>query len=79
MGWVVNATPRSRVRNPEPIVQEAEWTPRPVSGAECLGATEIRSPDLLSRSESLYWVSYHGRIKSYVKSKKFVREFADAF
>jgi hypothetical protein len=45
MEWVVNATPRPlyiRVRDPVPIVQEAEWAPGPVwRGAENLAPTGI--------------------------------------
>jgi len=41
-------------KRPVPIVQEAGWTPEPVwTGAENLASTGIRSPDCLTRSESL--------------------------
>jgi hypothetical protein len=42
-------------KDPVPIVQEAGWASEPVwTGAENLGPTGIRSPDLPARSESLY-------------------------
>ena len=44
-----------------PIVREAGWAPGPVwMGAENLAHTEIRSPDLPARSESLYRLCYPG-------------------
>jgi len=50
MGWVVYAKPQPlypREVQPVPIVQEAEWVPRPVwTGAENLVPTAIRSLDL---------------------------------
>ena len=46
---------------PVPIVQEAGRASEPVwTGAESLARTEIRSPDLAARSESLYRLSYPG-------------------
>ena len=46
-------------KDPIPNVQEAEWTPGPVSiGAENLAPTRIRSPDLPALSDSLYRLSY---------------------
>ena len=51
-------TPR---KDPAPIVQEAGWAPGPVwLGAENLALTEIRSPDLRARNESLYRLRYSG-------------------
>jgi hypothetical protein len=42
-------------KDPVPIVQEAGWASEPVwIGAENLAPTEIRSPDLPARSESVY-------------------------
>ena len=64
MGWVVNAMPRpiySRERDPVPTVQEVGWAPGPVwTGAVNLAPTGIRSPDLPTRSESLYRLCYPG-------------------
>jgi len=62
--WVVNATSRPlypRERDPVPTVQEAGWAPGPVwTGAENLAFIGIRSPDLPTRSQSLYLQSYPG-------------------
>jgi hypothetical protein len=42
-------------KDPVPIVQEAGWAPGPVwTGAENLTHTQILSPELPIRSESLY-------------------------
>jgi hypothetical protein len=50
-------------KDPVPIVQEAGWALVPVwIGAENLAPTEIWSPDLPARSESLYWLSYPGSL-----------------
>ena len=51
-------------KDPVPIVQEAGWAAELVwAGAENLAPpTGIRSPDLPTRSESLYWLSYRGPI-----------------
>jgi hypothetical protein len=47
------------VKDPVPIVQEAEWAPGSVwTGAENLAPTGIRSPDRSLRSQSLYRLSY---------------------
>jgi hypothetical protein len=63
---VPSPTPRplySLERDPVPIVQEAGWAPGPVwMGAENLAPTGIRSPDRPARSESLYRLSYPGRL-----------------
>jgi hypothetical protein len=49
------------VKDPVPIVQEAGWASVPVwIGAENLAPTGIRSPDLPTRSESLYRLRYPG-------------------
>jgi len=49
-------TPR---KDPVPIVLEAGWGPGPVwTGAENLAPTGIRSPDRLTRSQSLYRLRY---------------------
>jgi hypothetical protein len=46
-----------------PIVQEAGWAPGQVwTGAENLASAGIRSPDRPARSESLYRLSYPGRL-----------------
>ena len=63
-GW---STPRlgrfTPGNDPVTIVQEAGWAPGPVwTGAENLAPTGIRSPDSPARSESLYRLSYPGRI-----------------
>ena len=62
MGWVANATPRPlypQERGPVPILHEAGLAPGPVwTGAEKLAPTWIRSPERLTRSESLYRLSY---------------------
>jgi len=51
-------TPR---KDPEPIVQEAGWAPKPVwMVVENIPPTGIRSSDSPVRSESLYWLSYAG-------------------
>jgi len=51
-----------RERDPVPTVQEAGWVPGPVwTGAEDLAPTEIRSPDRVARSESLYRLRYPGK------------------
>ena len=56
-GYVIKARPRPRYpgeRDPEPIVQEAEWALRPVeTGAEQLTPTGIRAPDCSARSKTL--------------------------
>jgi hypothetical protein len=50
-----------RQRDPVPIVKEADWAPGPVwTGAEKLARAEIRFPDRLVRSKSLYRLSYPG-------------------
>ena len=50
-------------KDPVPIVQEAGWAPGPVwTGAENLDPTGIQSPDRPARSESLYRLSYPGRM-----------------
>jgi hypothetical protein len=49
-------------KDPVTILQEAEWAPRPVwTGAEKFAFTGIRSPDLPSRSQSLYRLRYPAR------------------
>ena len=49
------------MKDPVPIVQEAEWAPGPVwTGAENLAPTGIRSPDRPASSQSLYRLSYNG-------------------
>ena len=63
-GW---STPRpgrfTPGKDPIPTVHEAGWAPGPVwTGAEDLAHTGIRSPDRPARSESLYRLSYPGRI-----------------
>ena len=46
-------------KDPVAIVQEAGWAPVPVwIGAENLAPTEIRCPDRLARSQSLYRLRY---------------------
>jgi hypothetical protein len=51
-------------KDPVPIVQEAVWDPVPVwIVAENFAPTEIRSPDLPTRSESLYRLSYPGLLR----------------
>jgi hypothetical protein len=48
-------------KDPVPIVQEAGWAQGPVwIGAENFAPTEIRSPDLPARRESLKRLSYPG-------------------
>ena len=50
-------------KDPVPIVQEAGWAPGPVwTGAENLTPTGIRSPDGPAHNESLYRLSYRGRL-----------------
>jgi hypothetical protein len=52
-------------KTPVPIVQKAGWTPGPVwTGAENLSPNGIRAPDRPARSESLYWLTYPGPMKS---------------
>ena len=57
-GELVNATTwplYARRKGPEPTVQEVGWAiVRVWTGAENLAVTEILSPDILGRSESLY-------------------------
>jgi len=63
MGWMVNATPRPLYSRERPgthctgglVDPRAGWT-----GVEYLACKEIRSPDRLARSESLYRLSYPG-------------------
>jgi hypothetical protein len=44
-----------------PIVWKAGCTPGPIwMGAQNLSSTRIRSPDRPERSETLYWLIYHG-------------------
>ena len=51
---------------PVPIVQNAGWAPGPVcTSAENLAPIWIRSPDRPARNESLYRLSYPGRIHEY--------------
>jgi len=46
-----------------PIVQEAGWASGPVwTGAENLAPTGIRSPELPTRSQSLYRLSYPAQL-----------------
>ena len=50
-------------KDPVPIIQEAGWDPGPGwTGAEKLAATWIRSSDRPALIESLYRLSYSGRI-----------------
>ena len=50
-------------RDPTAIVQKGGLAPGPVwSGSEALATTEIRSPDRPACSESLYRLSYRGRL-----------------
>jgi len=73
-GWGVSVTRRPHFipgKDPLPIVQEAGWAPGPVwAGAENLVPTEIRSPERLARSQSLYRLSYptHNRDEGTFKS-----------
>jgi len=64
MWWVINTTPRplyQRERDPVPIVQEAGWAPGPEWGYEkSRPPTEIRCPDRLFHTESLYLLLYPG-------------------
>jgi hypothetical protein len=67
MGWVVKATPRPlyfQERDHVPIVYEAEWVPWPV--LDEYGKSQIRSPDLPARSETLYRLSYTDQLYIYV-------------
>ena len=61
---MVNATRRplyTQEKVPVSVVQEAGWTPGPVSTrAENLFSTGILTPDRPVRSESLYRLSYRG-------------------
>jgi hypothetical protein len=61
-GWGVSVTHRPLFtpgKDPLPIVQEAGWTPGPVStGAKNLAHTGIRSPDRPARNQLLYRLSY---------------------
>jgi hypothetical protein len=61
-GWGVSVKPRPLFtpgKKPVPIVHEAGWAPGPVwTGAENLAHVGIRSPDLTTRSQSLYRQSY---------------------
>jgi hypothetical protein len=55
-------------KDPVPIVQEAGWESEPVwIGAENLAPTEIRSPDLPARSESLYRLRHPGSYIQFVQ------------
>ena len=50
-------------KDPVPTAQEAGWAPVPVwTCEEDLTSTGIRSPELQARSESLYLLSYPGRM-----------------
>jgi len=52
-----------------PTVQEAGWSPGPVStGAENLAPTGIRSPDRPARSQSLYRLRYPRPRTAWVES-----------
>jgi len=59
---VFSVTPRplfTPAKDPVPIAQEAEWAPGSVwTGAKNLVPTDIRSPDLPARSQSLYRLHY---------------------
>ena len=63
---MVNATPRpfyTRERDPVLIVEEAGCAPGPVwTGVEYLASTGIWTPNRPARSESLYRLSYPGRL-----------------
>ena len=59
--WVVSSTPRPYFtpgKDPVPIVQEARWAPGPVWTGGKSRPTGIRYPDLPTRSQSLYRLSY---------------------
>jgi len=62
-GWSTPCSGRfTPGKDPVSIVQEAGWTPGTVWGrTENLDPTGIRSPDRLTRSESLYRLSYPGQ------------------
>ena len=58
-------------QDPVPIVQEAGRAPGLVwTGAENLAPTGIRSPDRPARRESLYRLSYPGRLGFYNRDEK---------
>jgi hypothetical protein len=65
-GGVVNATPRPHFppkRDTVSIMKKAGWAPGPLCMiAENLISTGIWSPDRAARNESLYQLSYPGRI-----------------
>ena len=63
-GWSAPRPGRfTPTKDPVPFVQEAGWAPGPVwTGAENLASTGIRSPGRPARSESLYRLSYRGRL-----------------
>jgi hypothetical protein len=58
---VVNPTPRPFYLRERHQLQGSGWAPGPLGTcAENLALTEIRSPDLPTRKESLYQLSYQG-------------------
>jgi len=62
-------------KDPVPIVQEAGWAPGPVwIGAENLAPNGIRSPDLPTRSESLYRLCYP-RLFLFSSVRKIVKSY----
>ena len=78
MGWVVNVTPLplySRERRGTYCTGGPDWT-----GAENLSPTGIRSTDRLSRSGSLYRLSYPGPSSTEIAFRVlFVNQTVDQF
>ena len=66
MEWVINAEPRSLYRwdsDSLPILQEAGWAPwQARKGAKKFGSHRVLTPNHLSRDDSLYRLSYPGRL-----------------
>jgi len=60
-GWVVSSTPRPNFtpgKDPVPILQEAGWTPGPVWTGRKSRPHRHLIPNLRTRSQSLYRLSY---------------------
>ena len=80
---MVSSTPRPYFtpgKDPLHIVQEAGWTPGPVSTGGKSRPTGIRSPGLPVRSQSLYRLSYpaHNRSIFIVLKKELLLYLATA-
>ena len=68
-GWVVSSTPRPHFtpgKDPVPVLQEAGWAPGPVWTGGKSRPHRDSIPDHSDRSQSLYRLSYHIYINTYI-------------